>query len=97
MFSGNKKLIKKGADLGFHFSIPCIINKSEHFQMLVDLVSINQLLTETDCPWLSPFPDKKNEPSFIQHTIEKISEIKKFDRLETENNIFMNYQKLFLK
>ena len=97
MFSGNKKLIKKGADLGFYFSVPCIINKSEHFQMLTNLVSINQLLTETDCPWLSPFPDKKNEPAFIKFTIEKIAQIKKMEKLEVENNIFMNYQRLFLK
>lgn len=97
MFSGNKKLILRGEKLGFHFSVPCIINKSEHFQMLVKMVNINQLLTETDCPWLSPFSDKKNEPSFIKHTIEKIAEIKKFDKIEVENNIFMNYQNLFLK
>lgn len=96
MFSGNKKLIKKAEQLGFYFSIPCIINKSQHFQMIAEIVNINQLLTETDCPWLSPFPDKPNEPSFIKHTIYKIAEIKKFDNIETENNIFMNYQKLFL-
>src|SRR3989344_102161 len=97
MFSGNKKLINKACQNGFYFSVPCIINKSQHFQMLTEIVNINQLLTETDCPWLSPFPDKKNEPAFIKYTIEKIAEIKKFDRIETENNIFMNYQKLFLK
>ena len=88
MFSGNKKLIKKAEDLGFYFSIPCIINKSQHFQMMTEIVNINQLLTETDCPWLSPFPDKQNEPAFIKFTIEKIA---------VENNIFMNYQKLFFK
>ncbi len=97
MFSGNKKLIKKAESLGYYFSIPCIINKSSHFQMMTEIVNINQLLTETDCPWLSPFPDKKNEPAFIKHTIEKIAEIKKMDKIEVENNIFMNYQKLFLQ
>ena len=96
MFSGNKKLIKRAEKLGFYFSIPCIIQKSEHFQMLTEIVNINQLLTETDCPWLSPFPDKKNEPAFISHTIKKMTEIKKLDKTEVENNIYMNYQKLFL-
>ena len=97
MFSGNKKLINKAAQLGFNFSVPVIILKSTHFQMLVETVNINQLFTETDCPWLSPFPEKKNEPSFIKHTIKKIAEIKKLDIKETENNIFMNYQRIFLK
>ena len=97
MFSGNKKLIKKAESLGYYFSIPCIINKSQHFQMMVEIININQLLTETDCPWLSPFPDKKNEPAFVKFTIEKMAEIKKMDKIEVVNNIFMNYQKLFLK
>ena len=97
MFSGNKKLIKRGEKLGYYFSIPCIINKSQHFQMMTEIVNINQLLTETDCPWLSPFPEKKNEPAFVKFTIEKMAEIKKMDKIEVENNIFMNYQKLFLK
>ena len=97
MFSGNKKLIIKAEKLKYSFSVPCIINKSEHFQILVKLVNINQLFTETDCPWLSPFPDKKNEPSFIKYTIKKIAEIKQFDPIEVENNLFMNYQNLFLK
>ncbi len=97
MFSGNKKLIKKAESLGYYFSIPCVINKSHHFQMMAEIVNINQLLTETDCPWLSPFPAKKNEPAFIKFTIDKIAEIKKMDKIEVENNIFMNYQKLFLK
>ncbi len=97
MFSGNKKLILGAEKLGYYFSIPCIIQRSEHFQMLAKIVNINQLLTETDCPWLSPFLDKKNEPAFIQYTIKKIAELKNMDKLEVENNIYMNYQKLFLK
>ena len=48
---------------------------------LVDAVSIiplDKLLVETDSPYLSPLPHrgKSNEPSFIVHTIEKLSEIK---------------------
>ncbi|MBI2672110.1 TatD family hydrolase, partial [Candidatus Woesearchaeota archaeon] len=97
MFSGNKKLINMAAQSGFNFSIPVIILKSTHFQMMAEIVSINQLFTETDCPWLSPFPEKKNEPSFIKHTIKKIAEIKNLDIKEVENNIYMNYQKVFLK
>ncbi|MBI2671607.1 TatD family hydrolase, partial [Candidatus Woesearchaeota archaeon] len=72
MFSGNKKLINRAAQSGFNFSVPVIILKSTHFQMLVENVNINQLFTETDCPWLSPFPEKKSEPSFIKQKKKKI-------------------------
>ena len=96
-FMGNKKLIQRAADLGYSFSIPSIILKLQHFQMLVEMVSTSQLLTETDAPWLSPYTEKKNEPAFITETIKKIAEIKKMTTLEVEKNIFMNFQKLFLK
>jgi len=94
-FEGNFKLVKKAADLGYYFSIPTNIVRSEHFQKLVEETDINQLLTETDSPYLSPFPDKKNEPSFVIESVKKIAEIKNLDIEETANNVFMNYQKVF--
>lgn len=94
-FSGNKKLIKRGYELGCYFSIPTVIVRLQHFQTLVEMVDISRLLTETDAPWLSPYPDKRNEPSFVFEVIKKIAEIKKLDKKEVENIIFMNYQNLF--
>ena len=95
-FSGKKSLIKRGYDLGYFFSVPAIITRLQHFQTLVEIVDINNLLTETDAPWLSPYPDKRNEPAFVKEAINKISEIKKLNRKEVENIVFMNYQNLFL-
>lgn len=94
-FCGRKHLIKRAADLGYYFSIPCSIVKTEHFQTLVSLVHISQLLTETDAPYLSPFKDKTNEPAFVLETVKKIAEIKGMTVEDTANNLFMNYQKLF--
>lgn len=93
-FSGNKKLIKRAADKGFNFSIPCIINKLQHFQMLAEMVNISQLLTETDAPWLAPTLGERNEPKNVLVTVKKIAEIKKFTPEETANNIWLNFQKL---
>lgn len=95
-FSGNKKLIKKGYELGYYFSIPPVIVRLQHFQMLSEMIDISRLLTETDAPWLSPFLGKRNEPAYVAESVKKIAEIKKMDRKEVENVIFMNYQKLFL-
>lgn len=95
-FMGNKRLIKRASDLGYSFSIPSIILKLQHFQMLVETVNLNQLLTETDCPWLSSSKDKRSDPTFVVQTVKKISEIKKLDEDETKKNIFMNYQNFFL-
>jgi TatD DNase family protein len=94
-FSGKKALVKRAYEHGWHFTIPTNIVRSHHFQGIVKLVNISQLLTETDAPYLSPFKEKKNEPAFVIETIKKIAEIKKMDTEEVANNIYMNYQRLF--
>lgn len=94
-FEGRKNVIKTAADHGINFSIPAKIEKLQHFQTLVEMVRINQLLTETDAPWLSPTTGLTNEPANVLITIKKIAEIKKMTPEETANNIFMNYQNIF--
>ncbi len=96
MFEGRKHIIKKAADLGYYFTIPTNIKKSQHFQLMVEMVNINQLLTETDAPWMSPKPGEVNEPANVAETVKEIARIKKMDVKEAENNIYMNYQRLFL-
>jgi TatD DNase family protein len=95
MFSGKKRLVEKAADNGFFFSVPVIVNKLEQFQHLVKYTNINQLLTETDSPYLGPVLGVKNYPWNVRIAIKKIAEIKGFEEIEVENNIFMNYQRLF--
>jgi len=96
-FSGNFKLVKKVQDNGWFFSIPTNIVRLFHFQKIVEETPMSQLLTETDSPYLSPFIEKRNEPSFVVETIRKISEIKKLNEEEVKKLIFMNFQKIFLK
>ncbi|MFH0701315.1 MAG: TatD family hydrolase [Candidatus Woesearchaeota archaeon] len=94
-FSGNKKLIKRAAELGMYFSIPANINKLQHFQTLVEIVDIKQLLTETDGPWLCPYPRGHSEPAFVVESIKKIAEIKKLSEKEVAAQIWQNYERMF--
>lgn len=94
-FSGNKNLIRKASDLGLLFSIPANIVKSQHFQMLVGLVPTNQLLTETDCPWLGPVVGERNLPQNVRFSVEEIARIKGLDIIEASRIIFKNYMSLF--
>lgn len=106
-FSGNFKLINKAKDLGWTFSVPTNIVRNEHFQKLVSETPMSQILTETDTPYLSPFKENQklidttsefdiNEPANIAHSIKKIAQIKKMEKIEIENTIYFNYQKIFL-
>lgn len=95
-FEGNKTLIKQAADAGFHVSIPSNIERSSHWQNAVQIMPLKQLLTETDAPFLSRDKDGSSEPAHIRHAISKIAEIKGLTNEETENALFLNYQRLFL-
>lgn len=94
-FGGSMKLVERGAEREYYFSIPANVVFSQHFQEMVKRLSINQLLTETDSPFLSPFKGKRNEPAFVVEAVQKIAEIKGFTVEETADNILMNYQRLF--
>lgn len=95
-FSGRKHLVKRVADNGWKMSIPPVITRLQHFQMVVEMTNISQLLTETDCPYLSPIPGERNEPAYVLETIKKIAEIKGMTPEDVANNIYMNYTNTFL-
>lgn len=95
-FMGKKKLMQKVADNGWSFSIPNIITKLQQLQEMVKYTNINQLLTETDSPYLAPNPGERNTPANVLLAVKKIAEIKGFTQEETANTLFMNYQRRFL-
>jgi TatD DNase family protein len=95
-FSGRKHLVQRIRDNKWYFSIPCNVDRSLHFQQIVKDTAVEQLLTETDSPYLSPVPGKINRPDNVKHTIKVIAELKKMTPEETSNIIYANYQKLFL-
>ena len=96
-FNGNFKLVKRIESRNWFLSIPPIILRSLHFQGIVQNVSINNLLTETDSPYLAPPPKTRNEPAFVKFSVERIAEIKSLTYEETKKLLFRNFQNLFLK
>jgi len=89
-FTGSKNFAKKLIDLNCYISVSGIITFKNSLQLAntVCSIPIENLLVETDSPYLSPLPHrgKSNEPSFIVHTVDKLSEIKK-----TSKEIIMTY------
>ncbi len=60
-------------------------------------IPTNKLLVETDSPFLAPVPmrGKKNEPSYIKYTLEKLSTIKEISSEELGAITTNNFNKLF--
>ena len=94
-FCGKKSLVKRIADNGWFLTAPTIVVRSQQFQDIVRNVPISQLFPETDSPYLSPYKEQLNEPSFVIESYNKIAEIKGMHIVEVINNIYMNWQKVF--
>ena len=79
-FTGSYEFSKRLLSLGAFFSASGIITfkNSIDLQNTFKTIPLNKLLIETDSPFLAPIPmrGKKNEPSFIKYTLEKLSIIK---------------------
>jgi TatD DNase family protein len=93
-FMGKKSLIKRGVENGWYFSVPPVITRLEHFRMLVLMVPIEQLLTETDSPYLSPVAGERNEPSNVIVTVREIAKIKGMDEEEVRKKIIENTKRV---
>jgi TatD DNase family protein len=98
-FTGSKEFAHKLIDIGCYISISGIITFKNSLELVrtVENIPIDSLLVETDSPYLSPVPfrGKPNEPSYIKHTIKKISEIKKIDEDLVMKKTSSNFINLF--
>lgn len=94
-FNGKKALIRRCVGNGWSFSVPAVIARLQHFETLVGLVPLEQLLTETDAPYLSPVAGERNESANVAVTIKKIAQIKGLDEGEVAEQIFINARNLF--
>ena len=98
-FTGSKSFAKKLLDLNSYISISGIITfkNSSELAHTVSTIPIENLLVETDSPYLAPMPHrgKSNEPSYIVHTVEKLSEIKQISEENVMNYTTNNFEKLF--
>ena len=58
---------------------------------------LEKTLIETDSPYLAPVPNrgKKNEPSFVKYTAEKLADIKQIPLSELIKDTTSNFNRLF--
>ncbi len=79
-FSGNLNMARRCIEMGFYLSFTGNITypKNEELRAIVKAVSIDRMLVETDCPYLSPqkFRGQRNEPAYVSYTAAKIAEVK---------------------
>ena len=98
-FTGSKKFAENLLDLNAYFSASGIITfkNSTDLQETFKSIPLEKTLIETDSPYLAPVPNrgKKNEPSFVKFTAEKLAEIKDIPLSELVKSTTSNFNKLF--
>ena len=98
-FTGSKKFAEKLLDMNAFFSASGIITfkNSVELQETFKYLPLNKLLIETDSPYLSPEPfrGKKNEPSYVKFTAQKLADLKKISFNELIDSTTKNFNNLF--
>ena len=98
-FTGSKEFAKKLININCYISVSGIITfkNSTELSDTITTIPIDRLLVETDSPYLAPMPHrgKSNEPSYITHVVDKLSEIKKISKDSIMKNTSNNFFKIF--
>jgi TatD DNase family protein len=80
-FSGSAEQAKIVLDKGFYISFTGVVTfkNAEAIREAAEIVPLDRLMLETDCPYMSPEPMRKqkiNEPAFMMHTAGCLAELK---------------------
>jgi len=97
-FSSDLETAKVFLDMGIYISFSGNLTfKNSHLSDVVKEIPLDKVLVETDSPYLAPLPyrGKFNEPSYIVHTIDKLSQIKRIPKKDVMNYTTNNFKKLF--
>ena len=98
-FTGSKNFAEKLLKLNAFFSASGIITfkNSMDLQETFKILPLEKILIETDSPYLAPVPNrgKKNEPSFLSYTAQKLADIKNLSKQEITKITTKNFNNLF--
>ncbi len=78
-FSGDTDLAERYIEMGFLISIAGPVTyRNSHAVEIARAIPLEKLVVETDCPYLAPYPyrGRRNEPSYLSFTVEKIGQIR---------------------
>jgi len=98
-FTGSKKFAENLLDFNAYFSASGIITfkNSLDLQETFKSIPLDRILIETDSPYLAPVPfrGKKNEPSYVKYTADKLANIREISNSELVKITTLNFNSLF--
>lgn len=97
-FSGSTEQAKKVIDLGLYLGIGGVVTfKNSGLDKVVRDVGLEQVVLETDAPYLAPVPfrGKRNEPSYLTYVINKLAELTGLSKERVSEVTTRNAKKVF--
>ena len=91
-FSGTAEQAGIVLDYGFYISLTGVVTfkNAETARRVAKMVPLERLMLETDCPYMSPEPMRKqkvNEPALMIHTAKFLAELKEMDIAEFSDTV----------
>lgn len=98
-YSGSAEMAKKYLDLGLYISFAGAVT-FKNARGLIDsvrAVPADKMLTETDCPYLTPEPHRGelNYPAYVKYVAKKLAQIKELSESDFCEKISQNARALF--
>ena len=98
-FSGDYDFAKKMLNLGYYISITGVVTfkNADVLRDVVKKVPLEFLLSETDCPFLTPEPyrGKRNQPAYVKYVVKKIAQITGINEDYVTESLVENAKKSF--
>jgi len=94
-FGGKVSLARSIAERGHLMSIPANARRSESFTRMLQTLPREQILLETDCPYLSPDRTRPSEPADVAGTAAYAAELWGVGLDEVTSRIEENFARLF--
>jgi TatD DNase family protein len=99
-WTGSPEETQRFLDLGFFISFSGIVTfkSAKQVQASAKMVPSDRILVETDCPFLSPVPkrkEKRNQPAFVRHVAEYVAELRGVSLDAIAEQTTRNAQQLF--
>lgn len=94
-FTGSWEQAKKYLEMGLHLGFNGIIFKLD-LEEVIQKTSLERILIETDCPYLTPpLKEGRNEPIYVKYIVEKIAKIRKMSYEKIAEITAQNARELF--
>lgn len=98
-FTGDEDQMYAYAERGFYISYSGIVTfkNAKAIQKAAINTPLNQILIETDAPYLTPVPHrgKINQPAYVKHTLEFIASLRNIDYDKMKDQITKNTRQFY--